>query len=142
MKFSPRRDLWLSIVIWSSIIVLFICGLSPFFKEGAGIIGGTFIFLLCFSIAGFLAWLWCATYYVLNESDLFIRSGPVTKSIPFENIAKVKPIRSWLASAATSSRRIEINYGRYDYVHISPLDEEAFLTELKKRCPHLRIETR
>jgi hypothetical protein len=141
MKFSPRRDLWLSIVIWSSVIVLFICGLSPFFKDGAGIIGGTFIFLLCFSIAGFLAWAWSATYYVLNESDLFIRSGPVTKSISFESIAKIKSIRSWSSSAATSSRRIEINYGRYDYVQISPLDEEAFLTELKKRCPHLRFDT-
>ncbi|MGG2198466.1 MULTISPECIES: PH domain-containing protein [Paenibacillus] len=142
MKFSPRRDLWLSIVIWSSILVLLISGLSPFFKEGAGIIGGTLIFLLCYSMAGFLAWLWTATYYVLNESDLFIRTGPVTQSIPFESIAKVKPIRSWMASAATSSRRIEINYGSYDYIHISPLDEEAFLTELKKRCPHLHMETR
>lgn len=142
MKFSPRRDLWLSIVIWSSIMVLLLCGLSPLFLEGAGIIGGTFVFLLCCSTAGFLAWIWCATYYVLRERDLLIRSGPVTQSIPLEKITRVKPLRSWLASTATSVRRIEIHYGTYDYVHISPLDEEAFLRELQKRCPHVRMETR
>lgn len=140
MKFIPRRDLWLSIVIWSSIIVLLIGGLSPFFKEGAGIIGGTLTLLLCFSISLFIAWLWIATYYVLTGNELFIRSGPITKSIPFESITKVKPIRSWMSSAATSSRRIEIHYGKYDYIHISPLDEDTFLSELKKRCPHLHID--
>ncbi len=36
MKFSPRRDLWLSIVIWSSILVLLISGLSPFFQRRSG----------------------------------------------------------------------------------------------------------
>lgn len=142
MTFPPRRDLWLSIVVWSSIFLLLICGLSPFFIEGTGIIGGTFIFLVCFAMAGLMIWLWCATYYVLKENELFIRSGPFTRSISLDRISKIKLLRSWAASAATSSRRIEIMYGTYEFVHISPLDEEAFLMELKQRCPHLRMDTR
>jgi hypothetical protein len=140
VKFVPKRDLWLSIVIWLSVIGLLAAGLSPIFQEGAGVIGGTTIFLICVSFAVFMAWLWCATYYVLSDSELFIRCGPVTKSIPFDTIAKAKPIRSWVSSAATSSRRVEIHFGKYDFIHISPLDQETFLTELKKRCPHVRIE--
>ncbi|MBW7452940.1 PH domain-containing protein [Paenibacillus sepulcri] len=140
MNFNPKRDLGLSIVIWLSIIALLVSGLSPFFQEGAGIIGGALIFLFCTAIAGLIAWLWLATYYIFNENSLFIRGGPITKSVPFDSISKVKLIRSWLASAATSSRRIEIHYGGYNYIHISPLDEESFLKELTKRCPHLHIE--
>jgi hypothetical protein len=119
---------------------LLLAGLSPVIVEGAGIVGGTIIFLICLAAAGFIGWLWFATYYVLREFELFIRSGPITKTIPLHSIAKVKLVRSWIASAATSSRRVEIYFGKYDYIHISPLDQEAFLNELKKRCPQVRIE--
>jgi uncharacterized membrane protein YdbT with pleckstrin-like domain len=103
MKFLPKRDIWLSIVIWSCIILMYVTSLTPFFIEGTGTIGGTFIFVLCFSIASFIAVEWTKTYYVINENDLFIRGGPSKKSIPFETILTVKPIRSLLASAATST---------------------------------------
>ncbi|MCK6147841.1 PH domain-containing protein [Paenibacillus silvae] len=139
MKFLPKRDLWLSIVMWACIAVLYGSGLTPIFIKGTGKIGGVILFLLCFSIASLLTWLWTKTYYVINESDLFIRSGPITESIPLENIRKVKPIRSWVANAATSNQRIEISFGRYDVVHVSPLEQEIFLKELKHRCPHITI---
>jgi predicted ABC-type exoprotein transport system permease subunit len=137
MKFFPKRDIWLSIVIWSCIIILFVAGLTPLFQEGAGIVGGTLILLFCFVIAGFIAWLWIETYYILNEDVLFVRMGPITKSIPVSSITKVKSTKSWIASAATSSQRILIHYGRYDEIYISPLNEELFVAELKKLCPHL-----
>lgn len=140
MKFIPKRDRWLSIVIWLSVVILVLAGLSPLFVEGAGVVGGTIILLFCFAFAVFMAWLWRGTYYAITESELFIRNGPFTKSIPFDSITKVKPIQSWIASAATSSRRVEIHYGKYEVVHVSPLDQEAFIAELKTRCSHAQIE--
>lgn len=139
MKFVPKKDLWLSIVIWSSIIALLVAGLSPIFIDGPGIIGGTIVSIFCFAFAFFMIWIWSATYYVLKETELFIRTGPITKSIPFHSITKVKPIRSWIASAATSSRRVEIHFGKYDVIHVSPMDQETFLIEMKKRCPNVDI---
>jgi hypothetical protein len=58
------------------------------------------------------------------------------------NITRVLPTRSWMASAATSSRRLEISYGKYECIPISPMDEETFLKELAMRCPSVRIEER
>ncbi|MNH94772.1 hypothetical protein D3C73_473970 [compost metagenome] len=142
MKYVPKRDIWLSIVIWSSIALLLACGTTPFFVEGSGIIGGAFIAGFCFLIAAFLTWLWVASYYVLKDNSLFIRSGPITKSISYDLIVKVKPVRSWLASAATSSRRLEIQYGKYEVIHISPLNEAGFLSEIRKKCPEAQIEER
>ncbi|MNX10178.1 hypothetical protein D3C86_399170 [compost metagenome] len=140
MKFHSRRDLFLSIVIWSSIIFLIGSALSPAFVGGVSLIGGVLLFLLCISMAGLIAWIWISTYYVINENDLFIRTGPATKSIPLGSISKAKPVRSWVASTATSIHRIEIHYDRYEYVQISPLDQEAFLRELQHRCPHLQLQ--
>ena len=141
MKFVPRRDIWLSLLIWLCIIALAFAGLSPLFIDGTGIIGGFIIFLFCIAFAGFIAWLWFATYYVLKGSELHIQYGPFTKSVPFDSITKVKPIRSWLASPATSIHRVEINSGKYDSVYVSPLNRETFLMELKTRCPNASIET-
>jgi len=123
-------------LIWFCIIALVIAGLSPLFYPGSGVIAGSLIFLFCFATAGFIAWLWILTYYDLKESELFIKYGPFTKSVPYSGITSAKPIRSWAASAATSINRVEIRYGNYDFVYISPLDQEAFLLELKHRCPN------
>ncbi|GGD89046.1 PH domain-containing protein [Paenibacillus nasutitermitis] len=141
MKFITRRDPWLSIVIWACVILMVFAGLSPFFNEGIGPIGGMILLILCLACAGFIAWLWVATSYVINDSELFIRTGPFKKSISFDSVKKAKPIRSWMSSMATSSRRVEIHYGSYDFVHVSPLDQEAFLMELRMRCPHVIVET-
>ncbi|WP_425464256.1 PH domain-containing protein [Paenibacillus zeisoli] len=84
--------------------------------------------------------LWISTYYVINEKELIVRTGPASKSIPLESISKAKPVRSWVASTATSIHRIEIHYSRYEYIQISPLDQKAFLRELQHRCPHLQLQ--
>ncbi|GGG54979.1 PH domain-containing protein [Paenibacillus radicis (ex Gao et al. 2016)] len=138
MKFVPRRDLWLSIVIWASAILLLASGVTPLFVTGAGIIGGSIIFLVSFALSFLLLWVWYKIYYVLDDSGLFIRNAPFSRKIPYENIVNVKPVKSWLSSAATSSRRLEVYYGNYDSIHISPLEEERFLNELLRRCPQLK----
>lgn len=140
MKFVPKRDLWLSCVIWLSVIGLVFAGISPLIFEGAGVWGGAVIFVICCASAGFMAWFWISTYYVLRDSELFIRNGPMKLTIPYDSISRITPTRSWLASMATSSRRLEIKYNRYDYVHISPLDQDGFLRELKRRCPEVNVE--
>ncbi|WP_158606893.1 PH domain-containing protein [Paenibacillus ginsengarvi] len=140
MKYAPRRDVWLSAVIWSCVLLLVLAGLSPLAVEGAGLIGGTLICLFCLACAGFIAWLWIGIGYVLRQSELIVRTGPFAKTISLDGITKVRRIRSWMSSAATSSRRLELTYGRYDFIHLSPLQEEKFLAELKSRCPQARFE--
>ncbi|HZG13517.1 MAG TPA: PH domain-containing protein [Candidatus Bathyarchaeia archaeon] len=140
MKFETKRDIWLAVTIWGSVIVLLFAGASPLFVPGAGVIGGTVIFAVCVLGAGFLAWLWIATYYVLHESFLMIHNGPRSIKIPYDSITKAKRVRSWIASTATSSDRIELQYGTFGLVHISPVEPETFLAEIKKRSPHVQIE--
>lgn len=140
MKFVPRRDLWLSCVIWLSVIGLVVTGISPLLFEGAGLWEGAAVMVICLGLAGLFAWFWMNICYELRESELFIRNGPFKLTIPYVKIIRITPTRSWLASMATSSRRLEIKYGKFDYVHISPLDQERFLQELKRLSPEINIE--
>jgi len=140
LKFIPKRELWLMITVWFSIAILAFASILPLIKEGTNIIGGIIFFLFSMGMAGFMAWIWWGIVYKLLETELFIRMGPLTKSISYDSITHVKPVRSWMSSMATSSRRVEIKYGKYDFVHVSPLDQETFLNELKIRCPHVHIE--
>lgn len=142
MRYKTRRDLWLSIVIWFCIILLLICGSTPLYINGAGHVGGPIIMLVCLMVAAFIAWLWLGTDYVLSEQHLIVRSGPISTRIPYDQITKVKPIRSWLSSMATSSQRLEIHYGKYQFIHISPQEEKLFVTELQQKCPQVQIDLR
>ncbi|WP_134687375.1 PH domain-containing protein [Brevibacillus migulae] len=140
MKFRTKRDAWLTVTIWASVIILFWAGASPLFVPGAGVGGGSVIFIACFLFAGLISWLWIGTYYVLHDSFLMIHNGPKKIKIPYDSITKAKRVRSWIASTATSSDRIELLYGRFGFVHISPVEAESFLAELKKRSPHIEVE--
>lgn len=137
MEFAPRKDVWLSIVMWVSILMLAGAGVSPLIVGGAGVIGGTLLFVICFTIAGLMAWLWLGIHYELEAQGLTVKMGPIRKFIPYEHITQLEVVRSWLSSYATSNRRIEIRYGKYDSIHISPYKQELFLEELKKRTPRI-----
>lgn len=140
MKFAPKRDRWMSAVMWTTTLLVAFVGVLPFLDASKGIVGKSIVFVFCFGFALFCVWLWAGVSYSLNESELTVRVGPFAKSIPYGKITKVRPIRSVLsAPSATSVERLEIFFGRFDSIHVTPLDREAFLTELKKRCPHASI---
>lgn len=140
MKFEPKRDLWLSCLIWLSVISLVVVGIFPLLFEEVGLWEGVAVMVICLASAGLTAWFWTATYYILRKSELMIRLGPIKMTIPYADIIRITPTRSLLASMATSSRRLEIKYGKFKYVHISPLDQDKFLRELKRRRPDINIE--
>ncbi|GED71135.1 hypothetical protein BRE01_48370 [Brevibacillus reuszeri] len=142
MRFVTRRDLWLSITIWACVLLAIFSGLSPLLISGADAVGGTVVFIISFGVAGLLLWIWLGTVYYVTESTLVIHNGPFKKIIPLESITSVKSVRSVVASAATSAQRLEILYNKYDIIYISPLDEEAFLAEVQKRCPRATVHTR
>lgn len=139
MKFLPRRDLWLSIIVWVCVGALVAASLAPVFADDFGVIGGIVFGGIMLLIAVILVFMWTNVYYILHDEHLFIRNGPFKIIVPYTSITRVTPTRSVLASAATSTRRIEIMHGKYDLIHVSPLNEDEFLQELKKHCPYAQF---
>lgn len=89
----------------------------------------------------FLVWIWFGTYYETREDYLLICSGPIWQRIRYERIKSMKKSAKPWSSAALSLKRIEIRRGKMGYTLISPVDRNAFLKEMKRRCPNAQIES-
>jgi hypothetical protein len=93
---------------------------------------------------GLLLWIWFGTWYEFQPSVLLLRCGPFYERIPYDRIAEASRIKGMASSMALSSDMIELRHGE-NYLTgttmISPKDKEAFLAELKARCPTLKPVT-
>lgn len=98
-------------------------------------------FLLLVPAVLFLFWLYLGTWYELKEDHLYARSGPFRERIPYGRIRRVERVRNSFSSMALSRDRIGIwQRGKGFFTgttYISPVDPDAFFTELKVRCRNL-----
>ncbi|TGE06298.1 PH domain-containing protein [Hymenobacter fodinae] len=94
--------------------------------------------LVVLAIAALLVYLLVTTYYILTPTELIIRSGPIHIQVPLSSIRSVIPTRNPLSAPALSLDRLEIRYGKYDSVLISPANHADFLTALHQLNPALR----
>jgi hypothetical protein len=94
--------------------------------------------LLSILLPIFILWIWFTTYYVIDEKHLIVRFGPFKKTVPLHSIKSVKKIMNPLSSLALSLKRLEIVYGQYHSVLISPKNRDEFIEVLSKRCPHAK----
>jgi hypothetical protein len=105
--------------------------------------GVRFSFFVPLSAAcvGFLAWLTFGSWYELRDDHLYCRSGPFVEKIPYGKIRSLRLVRNSFSSMALARDRIEIRQNGKGFVagttYISPEGREAFLDELKERCPNL-----
>lgn len=80
----------------------------------------------------FVVHLFLNTYYVIDGEELRIKAGFLyTVKINIHDIKRIEKSNSLLSSPALSiSDRIEIFYGKFDSVLISPKDRKGFVEEL------------
>lgn len=129
--FRSKIDAWLALVLLASVIACL--GIVV-----AAILTASLLALLILSpiiLLGVVlpAWLLRSTYYVLDEGDLHVRSGPFRWTVPLDDIREVSPTRSPLAGPALSLDRLRIDYGSGRTILISPEDGSAFRSRLEER---------
>lgn len=76
----------------------------------------------------FIKHMFSTTGYTINDNCLTIKSGfLINKSIDINSIKKIAETNNPLSSPATSLDRIEISYGRFDSIIISPNHKKEFI---------------
>lgn len=120
-------------ILWGT--VLFLVGSFIFLpggREGKG--GGEIIFgiLLTVLTSLFIMWIWFGTYYEINGNQLKIVGGPFRWKIDIKTIKSIRKTRNPLSSPALSLNRLEILYGKWGTILISPKHEDEFCNELIK----------
>lgn len=137
MKYQSKKDWWLTIIVWGA--MLFAIGSGGYaLIEGTSNIGESIVTSLSSIILPiFILWMWFTTYYVIDEKNLIVRFGPFKKIVPLNSIKSVKKTMNPLSSPALSLKRLEIVYGQYNSVLISPKNRDEFIEVLLQRCPHV-----
>lgn len=127
----------------SVILLLFIVGsVAPAFIIESNAKGQSELLLaygiLFGSIGLVLALLFTMRYYI-DESNLYIKLGPVIlRTIPLNSIQRVERSYNPLSSPASSLKRLYIKAEGKD-VLISPADEDEFIRLLKTRNSGIQI---
>ena len=100
-------------------------------------------FIICAAVSlltvACILYLMRTTYYTLTPTQLEIRCGFWRTQVAIDQITKVTPTRNPLSAPAFSLDRLEIKYGKYDYVLISPADKTDFLLRLSQLNPAIQL---
>lgn len=102
-------------------------------RDGRWVPALTLIFPLTFILSLLLH-----TRYTITESEVLIVCGPLAWQVPVQQITRIRPTRNPLSSPALSLDRLEIRYGKYDSVLVSPADQAGFLAALLRLNPAIR----
>lgn len=140
MRFHSEKDRWLSSLIWifvivptTAIIISYIIGKIS--------ITELIIFSVIFILSDiFLLWCWFATYYIFAENTLIIKYGPLKKIIHLNSIRAIQKTSNPLAGPALSLKRIEIIYGLYHVILISPKNRDQFIAILMDKCQNIELK--
>ena len=87
----------------------------------------------------FISWVWFGTYYEIKGKQLIVVGGPFRWKIDVMSINSIRKTLNPLSSPALSLKRLEIQYGKYNTILISPKHDNKFCEMMKKINPKIEI---
>jgi hypothetical protein len=101
--------------------------------------GATLLLVTLTVIFGGIIHMFHNTIYTVQEETLHIKSGFFRyPSIAIKDIKKIEKTNNLSASPAASFDRIEIYYGKFDSIVLSPKDKQKFAAVLIKINPNIQ----
>lgn len=101
-------------------------------------------FAIFLMITGFILWATFCIRYIFYDDYLLVKGGPFRSKIPYQAITKIAPTKEIFTGyrILSSKDALELFYksALLGSVKISPKNKGEFITELKKRCPHVEIK--
>ncbi len=89
----------------------------------------------------FVVHMFLTTNYTIESDDLIIKCGFLSnKTIDIKTIKKITETNNPLSSPATSLDRLEINYGKFDKILISPKNKTEFIDDIKRLNPNVEVK--
>ncbi|MED1602749.1 PH domain-containing protein [Alkalihalophilus marmarensis] len=138
MYFPSKKDTWLTILLWGVILLFVITPIlsiqgdeSPLFQA--------FEISITSLLAVFIAWIWFKTGYALEDTTLKIVCGPFKKNVLIQDIKTIRKTKNPFSAPALSIDRLEISYGRFKILTISPEEEAEFIRILLQKNPDIKL---
>ncbi|WP_404334349.1 PH domain-containing protein [Planococcus rifietoensis] len=144
MTFHSKIDSFFIRFILAAILFIAAISFIPLLFECAPFSAFVIVTATFLVTTALILWITFAIRYVFLENHLLVKAGPFRSRIPYDSILKVAPTRDIFTGYRLLSSRdaLELinNKTMLGTVKISPEDQSAFIAELKKRCPDLKID--
>ena len=131
MQFKSKKDLWLGLLLWISMLVGSIAAIID---------RNNLVILIMFLSLLLVAVIWFGTAYYIADDMLEIRVGPFSNKIDIREIKSIEDSRNPLSSPALSLDRIKIVYGHSRVALISPKEKDLFIEELLRINSDINIK--
>ncbi|PID25469.1 PH domain-containing protein [Sporosarcina sp. P7] len=92
------------------------------------------------SILALLIWIWFGTGYKVEGELLKLKFGPYKSKVQIKEIKKISRTKSPFTAPALSVDRLDILFGKYDVINISPKNESELIHSLLAVNPNIQID--
>lgn len=144
MTFRSKIDSFFIRFILAAILIIAAVSFIPLLFDDAPLSAVVIVTATFLVTTALILWITFAIRYVFLENHLLVKAGPFRSRIPYDSILKVAPTRDIFTGYRLLSSRdaLELinNTTMFGTLKISPEDQSAFIAELKKRCPDLKID--
>ncbi len=81
------------------------------------------------------------TYYVIDGEFLIVKSGMMfNKKVDINSVKNIKETKTIISAPALSFDRLEVNWGKYTGVVISPKDKKRFIDHMTRINPLIDVQ--
>lgn len=88
----------------------------------------------------FIAHIYSTTYYLIDERFLVVKSGfVINMKIDIQMVNSIKETSSIISAPALSFDRLEVNWGEYTGIVISPREKHEFIEHLTSINPQIEV---
>jgi hypothetical protein len=131
-QYKSKTSIWLALLVLLAIVGPVIPTITDFFWFAM-------VYLILFS--ALLLPTFLNTRYTITDDRLHIKSGFLyQKEIPVSAIRKIVETGNMASAPALSLDRLEIFFGKFDTVLISPIDKTGFISSLKSINPMIEVQ--
>ena len=97
--------------------------------------------LINMGVVLFVLHLYLNTYYLIDGEFLIVKSGIIfNKKIDINSVRSIRETKSLLSAPALSFDRLEVNWGKYTGVVISPKEKKKFIEHMTKINPEIAVQ--
>ncbi|MCT2536896.1 PH domain-containing protein [Aquibacillus koreensis] len=145
MHFKAKIDRFYIIFITISILILGLATILPIILDQDAPLLAQFIMIGLFIVlTTFILWITFTIEYVLLDEYLLVKGGPFRSRIRYATITRISRTKDMYSGyrLLTARNGLEIFYKTaiLGSVKISPKKEQRFISELKKRCPNVKMD--
>ena len=142
MIYYSKKDAWLLVLLWGSVVLCFSLGFLFLALPGIPAWAKWLLLLEGVLIGAFILLLVTTTYYEITPTALRVYSCWLHRDIELETIQQVFPTHNPLSAPALSLDRLQVDYvrqGRARFALISPEDRFGFMQSLVAQTPDLEV---